>query len=454
MESQKMMPKFMQHWLLLILVALSLPLPSQMMTTNAMLSENTILTVVPKSLETCLFDETEYRVGDVWHPFLKPHGYLQCVNCTCKLGGEVECETVDCPKMDCFNVIQRPGQCCPTCLDDLPPDVSKKEERENERLYQDCSHHGIQYQHGAVFASNKTALKPTQDNQCVQCTCADGDVLCRLKTCLPLPCTKLIYIKEDCCPVCEDVSELAGTLDKSYPSNVLKHGETVSKVALGESSYSRNSDCQSGGRAYRNGESWHPVVGPFGKMKCVLCTCERGHVSCRRPICEPEENLTCSDPVKPAGECCKRCLSDADNSTTKESTYSFQLPTNSPRLCAPPGVEYLVYELSSQSEYRIIFRDDKKQRIDQLRWQLQSDSLSAFYRERLNTQDLEMLLKEKEDKKTSLSALGASINKYVSRFKRRVYKYMQHCGDLCQLSTINKLKKKLKLQPPVYSDDC
>lgn len=66
-------------------------------------------------------------------------------------------------------------------------------------------------------------------------------------------------------------------------------------------------DCKSGDRYFTNGATWHPVIGPFGEMDCVLCKCHFGKIECARLECENKKNFPCKKPIKVTGQCCPVC---------------------------------------------------------------------------------------------------------------------------------------------------
>lgn len=71
-------------------------------------------------------------------------------------------------------------------------------------------------------------------------------------------------------------------------------------------------DCKSGGRVYSEGAKWHPIIGPFGQMECVVCTCKSGNVECSRINCPPAQKLACIKPKRVQGQCCLICTNDDD----------------------------------------------------------------------------------------------------------------------------------------------
>lgn len=36
--------------------------------------------------------------------------------------------------------------------------------------------------------------------------------------------------------------------------------------------------CESNGKTYQNGQTWHPILFPFGRVDCILCRCQVSNV--------------------------------------------------------------------------------------------------------------------------------------------------------------------------------
>ncbi|KAK2727983.1 hypothetical protein QYM36_008454 [Artemia franciscana] len=120
-------------------------------------------------------------------------------------------------------------------------------------------------------------------------------VLCKLRDCPRAECSNPVKIQDDCCPVCPDE---AGRIDEMENSPVIISQPTSSKME----------DCISGGRYYLHGSTWHPVMGPFGPMDCVICQCRSGRIECQRLECPLQ--MPCDKPIKVTGRCCPVCPID------------------------------------------------------------------------------------------------------------------------------------------------
>ncbi|KAK2496227.1 hypothetical protein MC885_014895 [Smutsia gigantea] len=172
-----------------------------------------------------------------------------------------------------------------------------------------CFFEGQQRPHGARWA-------PNYDPLCSLCTCQVGilegrsgawvpeqgsqsisnlslqrrTVICDPVVC-PLPsCSSPVQAPDQCCPVCpekQDIRGLPGMPRSRDP---------------GEGCYF------DGDRSWRAaGTQWHPVVPPFGLIKCAVCTCKAGtgEVHCEKVQCP---RLACTQPVRASPtDCCKQC---------------------------------------------------------------------------------------------------------------------------------------------------
>ncbi|XP_053513830.1 chordin isoform X1 [Artibeus jamaicensis] len=146
-----------------------------------------------------------------------------------------------------------------------------------------CFFEGQQRPHGSRWA-------PNYDRLCSVCTCQKGTVICDPVVCPTLGCLSSVRMPGQCCPVCpgkEDVRDLPGLPRSRDP---------------GEGCYF------DGDRSWRaSGTRWHPVVPPFGLMKCAVCTCkgDTGEVHCEKVQCP---RLACAHPVRAnPTDCCKQC---------------------------------------------------------------------------------------------------------------------------------------------------
>ncbi|XP_031219339.1 chordin isoform X4 [Mastomys coucha] len=145
-----------------------------------------------------------------------------------------------------------------------------------------CFFEGQQRPHGARWA-------PNYDPLCSLCTCQRRTVICDPVVCPPPSCPHPVQALDQCCPVCPEKQR-----SRDLPS--------LPNLEPGEGCYF------DGDRSWRAaGTRWHPVVPPFGLIKCAVCTCKgaTGEVHCEKVQCP---RLACAQPVRAnPTDCCKQC---------------------------------------------------------------------------------------------------------------------------------------------------
>ncbi|EMP27733.1 Chordin, partial [Chelonia mydas] len=115
-------------------------------------------------------------------------------------------------------------------------------------------------------------------------------VICDPILCQPLNCTQQVHLEDRCCPVCEE-------------------RKASQEELRAEKARDSSEGCYfDGDKTWRGaGTRWHPVVPPFGLIKCAICTCKgaTGEVHCEKVQCP---RLTCSNPIRVSpSDCCKQC---------------------------------------------------------------------------------------------------------------------------------------------------
>ncbi|XP_060032815.1 chordin-like protein 2 isoform X3 [Erinaceus europaeus] len=285
----------------------------------------------------CLFHGKKYAPGESWHPYLEPQGLMYCLRCTCSESAHVSCYRLHCPPVHCPQPVTEPQQCCPRCMEPHTPSGLRAPPKS-------CQYNGTMYQHGEIFSTQE--LFPSRlPNQCVLCSCTEGQVYCGLMTCPEPGCPAPLPLPASCCQACRDGSgEKSGEEDPtqtyhgvrhpqdpcarggggrrgpgtpaptglSSPMNFIPHhfrpkgaGSTTVKIVLKEK---HKKACVHSGKTYSHGEVWHPAFRSFGPLPCILCTCQDGRQDCQRVICPTE--YPCQQPEKAAGKCCKICPED------------------------------------------------------------------------------------------------------------------------------------------------
>ncbi|CAG7785742.1 unnamed protein product [Allacma fusca] len=128
----------------------------------------------------CFSDDshTEYSHGDTWK--VSP-----CQSCVCE-DGKIQCfsSSGNCPGLTCEQPILAKNQCCPVCLDD----------GEKAKTGTNCTMSGSNetWTHGHSWTLDK----------CTQCICNAPLVQCTRIVC-SISCKEpLLYLQNECCPIC------------------------------------------------------------------------------------------------------------------------------------------------------------------------------------------------------------------------------------------------------------
>ncbi|CAM1330912.1 CHRDL1 (predicted) [Pycnogonum litorale] len=400
-----------------------------------------------QSDDKCIFSGRSYGRGDVWYPKFTTEGNF-CVRCSCLLAGKIDCVTKKCPD-ECDSGVKVDLECCKMCKekqndeknddndggDRLPTDRRRGKDREIS-----CMHNSIIYKDGQSFTSNSTGLSAQRSDQCVQCVCKKGLVLCRLKTCPVAKCDTPVDVQGNCCPVCYD--------------------------------------CVSGGKRHAHGSKWNPVIGPFGRMECVVCKCQYGRIGCQRLTCRPRHRLQCTKPTRLPGQCCHRCANTESRNGEKRSKsrkgadVTSRRPNNNnyitatqiysainKTLCLPSKQTTVVVFKSHASTdtsgyYQFAFQpasatppdDVKSINIDVYSWTFADGQFGYFSTQHLSPSDFTILTNT-----FTFQVLGATQTKYIDKFVKRVKRLQKKCTNKCQ-RRMERLQRNLKLKPVVMRD--
>ncbi|XP_013778534.1 chordin-like protein 1 isoform X1 [Limulus polyphemus] len=306
-----------------------------------------------------------------------------------------------------------------------------------------CYDKGQVYIDGETFASNSTSFQPQKPNQCIQCVCQNGRILCRLKTCPGHSCQNPLYNRNDCCPVCpvvrpeqQDISE----------DNLLVTFQTSGG----------GTTCNSGRLSYPHGSTWHPVIGPLGQMDCVICKCQMGKIECGRVTCSSEA-LTCDKPQKVIGHCCPLCVNKDDQVPpvvgSVQSGFSVgEMPQNK-KLCVSKRRNYIVFKnrafIVKSGYYQFAFLKLKDRgNIRLLSWATKEDEMGDFSEQHLTQSEFSEV-----QKTFKFKLLGSTKSKLVERFIKRFKKLAERCKKRCD-GKIPRLENGLRLQKVEQSSQC
>ncbi|OQV16166.1 putative Chordin-like protein 1 [Hypsibius exemplaris] len=388
-----------------------------------------------------------YPVGDSWEVRVGSQKDFQCMNCTCLTSSlSVQCLPLaakKCPDLDdCLKIVDVAGSCCPVC-EEVVNQVDKKSSHVESTLATDdtgagpegCIHNGLIYREGERWApgSNTTAVRPNHDDQCVQCECQGGYTICYLKMCPTFACRGMVIATQDnCCPVCEEFLPTVFN-SQSLPVSDASADEISNGVTeddfdpYTELADEEKQECISGPEKYEHGATWHPVIPPFGRMKCVLCECDSGQIRCKRPACP--ENLPCSRPVTKPGQCCPVC--DESNEIVNVSTGTF--------LCVRNG-DYLVYENLHGGTVEILLRLPEEDMLWKHTWKMGTNSAEV-----LSTKEMKLREFKRLHSADHYRLLGVSKPRKVQRFSRRMNKIRHTCHQRCS-KRVERLVQVLQIQ--------
>ncbi|NXG82914.1 CRIM1 protein, partial [Stercorarius parasiticus] len=218
--------------------------------------EATASLMPPIKMGSCLsMDGRRHENEESWHD--------GCRECYCHNGREM-CALITCPVPNCGNPTIHPGQCCPSCPDEI---IVQKPELTSPSI---CHAPGGEY-----FVEGET----WNIDSCTQCTCHSGRVLCETEVCPPLLCQNPTRTQDSCCPQCPDEPlQPSSSSNESMPS------------------YCKNDE----GDIFLTAESWKPNV-------CTSCICMDGVIRCYSESCPP---VSCERPVLRKGQCCPYCIED------------------------------------------------------------------------------------------------------------------------------------------------
>ncbi|OWK51500.1 Chordin-like protein 2 [Lonchura striata] len=282
----------------------------------------------------CDFNGKKYSPGESWHPYLEPQGLMYCIRCSCsearpRRAGRDLLITMQIRMLMMLLLLLHWGFAEPHSPSGLRAPAKS------------CQYNGTTFQQGEMFSSSEL-FPGRQPNQCVQCSCSEGQIYCGLVTCPELLCSSPFSAPDSCCQFCKDdsfeksteeeplqlnrgvrhsqdqclgevvgrkppratVSTVLSSSLELIPRNFKPKGTggTTVKIVLKEK---HKKACVYNGKTYSHGEVWHPVFRLYGLLPCILCTCRDGIQDCQKVKCPKE--YPCEYPEKVDGKCCKIC---------------------------------------------------------------------------------------------------------------------------------------------------
>ncbi|XP_007892100.1 chordin-like protein 2 [Callorhinchus milii] len=366
----------------------------------------------------CIFHDKKYRMGERWHPYLEPYGYVYCINCLCAETGHVICTPVKCPTLPCSSPVTVPQQCCPRCSEEHHISTAVK------IIGKSCEYNSTTYQHGEMFGAD-SLFQSRQINQCAQCSCSEGNVYCGLKTCPKLTCSFPVSVSDSCCQVCRGEGDSSwdqsdGEIFRppanrearhSYPKTHESRGPsgdpvvstprvpslrprvqlpdpqqgsgTIVQIVI-NSKHKHGRVCISNGKTYSDGQSWHPTLRLFGVMECVLCTCNVSKQECKKIHCP--ETYPCKYPQKLEGKCCKVCPALEETGFTRDEGKDLSCGEET----VPVYESFSVQDTESQKySKKIAVKIDSLPEVEVHIWTLIKGVLYHFRTEKVSRKDFE-----------------------------------------------------------------
>lgn len=259
-------------------------------------NDNQMLTAETK----CFHSGRFYNESEQWRS-----AQDTCHMCACQRG-QANCELIKCPVLKCKagveQLLQRDGECCPTCvarretaadwhaaaaatgavaatagasLGGSSPALNTSDvlQRRGCRL-------GEQFH--AAGASWHPFLPPNGFDTCTTCSCdpLTLEIRCPRMVCPPLQCSEKLAYRPDkkaCCKVCPEGKQSShGQGGKHQPSNPnVLHDQAMQRTAA----HSAEETLAAGGckvvnKIYENGQEWHPILMSHGEQKCIKCRCK------------------------------------------------------------------------------------------------------------------------------------------------------------------------------------
>ncbi|OXA51677.1 Chordin-like protein 1 [Folsomia candida] len=525
----------------------------------------------------CRFRNKEYAPGDVWYPTSSISYGSSCIICTCLSTGRQNCTKQECPS-DCH--LDRPSHlkhpCCKVCderdsdssqsagggggaqsfsgggvVTASDPESGEEEDEDGDLVTENsefvsCLHQGKIYRDGESFTANVSGLPIQATDQCMQCMCQTGMVLCQMKACSSFKCSSSGSGSsssgfsltssfgpggaagassqssiEACCqrcaawrkprgsesntniihqhqtsnsgdldypkarsppslgfggdsslsvtkdrfgdqtqrPVDEGGSGSSGSIESSitfrdggaFPpgsgssitmSNNLD-GSSVGGGGGNKEKTSQFDDCVSAGRYYMHGSSWHPVIGPFGTMECVVCKCMKGQIDCGRLKCPPKKELPCAKPVKVEGHCCPICTSMISNDGSKMCVSGKQEVT----ALRSHGIGLNNTELVNFAFIKQ--RRNTSPQVDLHEWTLRDGEITQFSTKYISLPDFNEI-----KTRQTFTLLGATNEKNLDKFTRREKKLEKKgCVARCA-ARISSLERSLRIHRLIARKQC
>lgn len=415
--------------------------------------------------ENCEFGDNTYQVGESWHPILEPGGMDRCITCHCNAPNRVSCDKMPCPPVRCSNPVRLENSCCHVCTKNNNTQRSSPSAVAPTPSKNSCRFQGRGYYDGQMFPGDQLFPGKRVD-QCVQCTCSGGLIYCDLRTCPAAPCSDPEVRTGSCCPVCtsegmpipysNDISlPIGGSLDDhflnglgdNYPGPIEPNSINLEDTDRG--SQLHENACYSGPETYFHGESWHPLLVPFGRTNCVICTCTIGIITCDPVHCVADEDLPCKNPKHVTGKCCKICPENLDPVTPEPQLCLNEFETHLFYTYQPP----LVYRPGHGHIVTYAVEDIVHSTVRIAQWEVSQGMIQNHLVEEIPSQNFERATVTAEYRQGRFELVGATTKLRFEKLLRRESRIKRRCSEEC-LEHIVKLPKVLRVSEVRRSLDC
>ncbi|XP_068236781.1 uncharacterized protein [Palaemon carinicauda] len=242
-----------------------------------------------------------------------------CQKCSCK-DGNVMCETIRCPKLECPDPKPMDGVCCPICF-------QPKKCRFLDRFY---NYHEI--------------FTHPQDH-CQECSCTEGVVTCKDRPCPPYACPSPRL--KDCCYDCygcsyaekniENYASFLDPLDMCRTCSCINGRvncyrvscpavECLHPVTPPDSCCPVCQECEYEDELYFDGETFEAFYDP-----CTECRCDYPDITCYPRYCPTP---VCTYPSPDANGCCQMCYNCLFEGELYHNGQHFPDPTDPCSQCS------------------------------------------------------------------------------------------------------------------------
>ncbi|XP_037724054.1 dorsal-ventral patterning protein Sog [Drosophila subpulchrella] len=219
-----------------------------------------------------------------------------CQMCAC-LRGQSSCEVIKCPALRCKagieQLLQRDGECCPSCVPIQSQAATQSSPATNVTdLLQQRRGCRLGEQFHPAGASWHPFLPPNGFDTCTTCSCDPQtlEIRCPRLVCPPLQCSEKLAYRPDkkaCCKICPEGKQSSSNGHKAVPNNpnVLQDQAMQRSPSHSAEEVLANGGCKVVNKVYENGQEWHPILMSHGEQKCIKCRCKDSKVNCDRKRC-------------------------------------------------------------------------------------------------------------------------------------------------------------------------